>query len=133
MGTNSAILQSPWELRLFPPARSLVDALFPRRLHRLAYLLRALPVALGCGFLEDNYTAIPLWWAWLTLALAYDLFFIEVPRIHDVEMSPWWLLLAFVPGPNFALALILVFRAPCFPRPPAPPEPTPPIENRAIA
>jgi hypothetical protein len=105
MGTNSAILQSPWELRLFPPARSLVDALFPRRLHRLAYLLRALPVALGCGFLEDNYTAIPL----------------------------WWLLLAFVPGPNFALALILVFRAPCFPRPPAPPEPTPPIENRAIA
>jgi hypothetical protein len=116
MGTNSAILQSTWKLRPFPPARSLVDTLFPRRLQRLAYWLRALAVVVGCEILEANNTTIPFWWAWLTLAVAYDLLFIEVPRIRDVEMSPWWLLLVLVPGANIALGLILAFRAPCFPR-----------------
>jgi uncharacterized membrane protein YhaH (DUF805 family) len=42
----------------------------------------------------------------------YGFLFIGLPRIRDIGMSGWWLLIMLVPIANIWLGLILLFRAP---------------------
>ena len=43
---------------------------------------------------------------------AYQVFFIVLPRIRDINMSGWWLLIVVVPVVNIVFGVILLFRAP---------------------
>jgi uncharacterized membrane protein YhaH (DUF805 family) len=98
----------------------LLEFLFPRRLHRLAYFIRGLMTDLvmvmfyAIGNTMDSCTIIT---GLITLA-AYQAFFILIPRLRDIDMSSWWVLLFFVPVANVVLGLILLFRAPSFQEPP---------------
>jgi len=92
----------------------LVEFLFPRRLHRLAYFLRGVAVDIVTACLYDNNSTMNPRYFWI-LAMAlmiYTLFFILLPRIRDVGMSGWWLAFCFIPIANIALGIILLFRAP---------------------
>jgi uncharacterized membrane protein YhaH (DUF805 family) len=53
------------------------------------------------------------WLVLLILALAaYQLIFIIRPRIRDIGMNNWWLLLILVPVVDVLFGTILLFRAP---------------------
>jgi len=94
---------------------SLIEFIFPLRLHRLAYFLRAVTTDILAGFIYafSGTNASSIWLVLLFLALAvYQLFFIILPRIRDIGMSNWWLLLILVPGINGVFGIILLFRAP---------------------
>ncbi len=94
---------------------SLIEFIFPGRLHRLAYFLRGVATDIfGCfvyAFSGTNTSS-----AWLVLLLVtlcvYQLFFIILPRIRDIGMGRWWLLLTLVPGVDVVFGIILLFRAP---------------------
>ncbi|MCX6879469.1 MAG: DUF805 domain-containing protein [Verrucomicrobia bacterium] len=92
----------------------LIELIFPGRLHRLAYFLRGLLADIVMLSLYTNDTTMaPLyWWSAVLGLLLYLLFFIVLPRMRDVGMNGWWLLVAFVPVVNIGLAIILLFRAP---------------------
>lgn len=104
--------------------RPLIELIFPSRLHRLAYFLRAtfaavvVDVIYACGATTHH----GYFWVAGLLILIYSFFFIDLPRIRDVGMSGWWLLVGFAIFPpywlglaaNLWLGLILMFRAPCF-------------------
>jgi hypothetical protein len=95
--------------------RSLIEFIFPARLHRLAYFLRAVTTDILAGFIYafSGTNASGSWLVLLIFALGlYQLFGIVLPRIHDIGMSNWWLLLIPVPGANAVLGIILLFRAP---------------------
>ncbi len=101
----------------------LVEVLFPRRLHRLAYFLRSLAVDMVASFLYTVSTTMapPYWWTSLLLLLAYAIFFILLPRLRDAGMSAWWILAAvLVPVAGIVLGVLLLFRAPEYPLPHAP-------------
>ena len=105
--------------------RPLVEFIFPHRLHRLAYFLR---LTVWSMFLYFLYTAqypgaalgiskgINLagsyWSAAVILLSLYGIFFIVLPRLRDVGMSVWWLIVALIPVANGGLGIILLFRAP---------------------
>ena len=92
----------------------LIEFIFPHRLHRLAYFLRLLAtnILAGCiyavGSTQDAYIGII---SFIALG-AYQVFFIALPRIRDINMSSWWLLLVLVPIANIVFGVILLFRAP---------------------
>src|ERR1017187_10348166 len=94
----------------------LIELIFPRRLHRVAYFLRGiLSVIVGHILYSCSTTMNPqYWWAAVITETIYCVLFIDLPRIHDLGMSGWWLLLIVVPGANIWLALILTFRAPVY-------------------
>jgi uncharacterized membrane protein YhaH (DUF805 family) len=98
--------------------RWLVEFIFPRRLHRLAYLLRGLlvdgVVLMLCGMGGGTVYSSPYFLGAIIALIIYELFFISLPRARDLEMSGWWLLLLFVPGVGDVLGLILLLRAPVF-------------------
>ena len=89
---------------------------FPRRLQRLAYFIRvclcnavgALIFVLGSPF-EQPLGAL----SYLVLAI-YAVLFVLLPRLRDIEMSAWWLLLVLVPVANVLLSILLLFRAPVY-------------------
>jgi uncharacterized membrane protein YhaH (DUF805 family) len=92
----------------------LVEFLFPHRLHRLAYFLRSVVTEIMPAFLYFiNLETNPqyFWGLYITL-LVYSVFFVVLPRIRDVGMSGWWLLVLFIPFANGVLGIILLFRAP---------------------
>ena len=102
----------------------LIDMVFPRRLHRMSYLVRGLLADVVVLSLYSNDTTMDpaSWWS-ATIGVGdigvaafgvavYTLFFIILPRMRDLEMSNWWLLAAFVPVVNIGFALILLFRPP---------------------
>jgi hypothetical protein len=95
----------------------LIEFIFPRRLHRIAYLLRGL-LAGGAAYtiygISGGMMNSPYFLGAIIALNIYDLFFIELPRARDLEISGWWLLFLFVPGPNIVLWLILLLRAPVF-------------------
>ena len=67
-------------------------------------------------------------WASVIVLTVYGFFFIGLPRIRDIGMSGWWLLIMLVPIANIWLGLILLFRAPAlqsWQRPNTALEPTP--------
>ncbi len=92
----------------------LLEFIFPRRLHRLAYFFRGAMLDLVTGYVYASSTTVKAlyWWPLLIVLVAYDLFFIVLPRIRDVGMNAWWLLLALVPVANVVFGIILLFRAP---------------------
>jgi hypothetical protein len=95
--------------------RSLIDFIFPSRLHRLAYFLRVVTTNVLAGFVYafSGTNSSGLWLVLLLVALAvYQLFFIILPRIRDIGMGKWWLLLTLIPGVNVVFGIILLFRAP---------------------
>jgi uncharacterized membrane protein YhaH (DUF805 family) len=105
--------------------RPLVEFIFPHRLHRLAYFLR---INVRSVFLYFVYTArFPMaasvytfrgtmadsYWSAAVIVLSlYGIFFILLPRLRDVGMSAWWLIVALIPVANGLLGIILLFRAP---------------------
>ena len=104
----------------------LVEFLFPRRLHRLAYAIRLVSANLALGFCFFAGTAMNSgYWGFGSLAIfIYAIFFILLPRICDLGMSKWWLLITLVPFINDIFGIILLFRAAPILRSPTPPQPT---------
>ena len=105
----------------------LVEFIFPRRLHRLAYFLRGVALDTVTGILYASSTTFNprFWWPSVIVLIIYGLFFIVLPRIRDVGMSGWWLLLTFIPVADIVFGIILLFRAPALLTPPSPNEGTP--------
>lgn len=95
--------------------RPLVEFVFPFRLHRLAYFLRlVITDVFACfiyAFSGTNASSSGLVLLICALA-AYQIFFIILPRIRDIGMNNWWLLLILVPGVDVVFGTILLFRAP---------------------
>jgi uncharacterized membrane protein YhaH (DUF805 family) len=98
--------------------RWLVEFIFPRRLHRIAYWLRALSVEgavyILCGMGGGTVYSSRYFLGAIIALIVYQLFFICLPRARDLEMNGWWLLFLFVPGLSDALGIILLLRAPVF-------------------
>lgn len=104
--------------------RPLVEFIFPHRLHRLAYFLRLIVwsvflyvdrytmAALIYADRDTTYVIAPFWWAAFVALSLYGIFFILLPRLRDVGMSAWWLIVALIPVANIPLGIILLFRAP---------------------
>jgi uncharacterized membrane protein YhaH (DUF805 family) len=95
--------------------RSLIAFIFPARLHRLAYFLRGVTTDVLAAFIYafSGTNASSIWLVLSCLALAvYQLLFIILPRLRDIGMRNWWLLLIVVPGVNVVFGIILLFRAP---------------------
>jgi len=97
-----------------------IDFFFPKKLHRLSYVLRILITNGALCFLRSycNAYGSGVWVICLVLAILYQIFFIAVPRVRDIGMNSWWVLLALMPGVNFIFGIILAFRAPVVSRPP---------------
>ena len=92
----------------------LIKFIFPRRLHRIAFLLRLIVADVMPAFVyfTDSDTHSGLFVVLDTILAIYTLFFIILPRIRDVGISGWWLLTISIPFANTLLMLILLFRAP---------------------
>ena len=107
--------------------RWLIEFIFPRRLHRLAYFLRGILADIVTYFLYSCGTTMhpPYWWVSVIALSVYGLFFIVLPRIRDIRMSGWWLLVCFIPVANIVLGIILLFRAPALLTSPGPDEAPP--------
>ena len=94
----------------------LLEFIFPHRLHRLAYFLRiiatnaAIYCVCGLGAAQGKEAYIRL--SCLIALLAYQLFFIGLPRVRDLGMNGWWFLLLLVPVANIVFGIILLLRAP---------------------
>jgi|SRR6185437_13441900 len=107
----------------------MINLVFPQRLHRLAYFIRAAAADALTYFLyshvSNEYSAT--WWILAAAVWLYGTFFIILPRIRDTGMNRWWLLLTFVPVANVVFGIILLFRAPAYlshrPHPPLEPIP----------
>ena len=93
---------------------TLIDFLFPKRLHRLGYLWRILATNLGAGVIVASTSPMEQIAPMLGLVAlcVYQFFFILLPRVRDTGMSGWWILLSLVPIVYVCLTIILVFRAP---------------------
>jgi hypothetical protein len=93
---------------------SLIEFLFPSRLHRLAYFLRGSAANIVMSILcyqisiqENGYL-----WSSFIVVWSYTIFFIVLPRIRDVGMKWCWIpLICFTPL-YFVFGIILLFRAP---------------------
>ncbi len=71
-------------------------------------------VNIVAGFLYSCSTTMDarLFWASIILLSIYAEIFIVLPRIRDIGMSAWWLLVALIPGVDVIFGIILLFRAP---------------------
>jgi len=95
--------------------RTLIEFIFPLRLHRFPFFLRALAtdVLAGTIYALSGTNSSSIWLVLLILALAaYQLFCIILPRIRDIGMNNWWLLLILVPGIDGVFGMFLLFRTP---------------------
>lgn len=94
----------------------LLEFIFPRRLHRIAYLVRTLVfnIVSGCVLACNSSDNPGFCWAFFLVYLIYGLFFIVIPRMRDAEMSRWWLAGCFLPVVDIIVSLILAFRAPVY-------------------
>jgi len=94
----------------------LIEFIFPHRVHRLAYLLRILATnavlycIFGIGAAQGGEAYIRL--LCVVALIAYQLFFIALPRVRDIGMNGWWLLLVLVPVANIVFGIMLLLRAP---------------------
>jgi uncharacterized membrane protein YhaH (DUF805 family) len=99
-----------------------VEFIFPCRLHRLAFFMRGTLTGIVEWYLYSYGSIISsgttlnqgVWFVAIIALFIYDLLFIDLPRINDLGMSAWWLLVSFVPFANIWLGLILIFRAPSY-------------------
>jgi uncharacterized membrane protein YhaH (DUF805 family) len=92
----------------------LIEFIFPRRLHRLAFLLRVIAVDVISSFsiFPNPGTLETLFAGFCLVLLVYDVLFVLLPRIRDLEISGWWLLAFLIPYANSLLSIILLLRAP---------------------
>jgi uncharacterized membrane protein YhaH (DUF805 family) len=97
----------------------LEEVVFPKRLHRIDYLVRII-VADACLWLLLN-SAVPNDPTMAGLRLVaiclgafiigiYSIFFVLLPRLRDVGWSGWWVILGLFPyiGPLFHLLLLFI-------------------------
>jgi hypothetical protein len=114
---------------------SFVEFIFPRRLHRLAYFLRGVAMDIIGGILYASSTTYNprFWWPSVIVLTIYCLFFIILPRMRDIGMSGWWLVLTLVPVADIVLGIILLFRRPALLPHPNPNEGTAPNGGPAVA
>jgi hypothetical protein len=93
-----------------------VEFIFPRRLHRLAYFIRLMLSNVVIYSLYSCSTTINPQLFWMAVAglSIYAFFFIGLPRIRDLNMSGWWLLVLFIPVVDIWLGLIMLLRAPAY-------------------
>jgi uncharacterized membrane protein YhaH (DUF805 family) len=92
----------------------MIDFIFPQRLHRLAYFIRGLTAdGMACFLYSCNATMdSTVLWTSVIAVWIYGAFFIRLPRIRDVGMSGWWLVLMVIPIADFVIGIILLFRTP---------------------
>ena len=115
------------ESLIFHAMRQIIEFIFPKRIHRLSFLVRAIATNLLCFWLIVAFSSmhvispIPVvtapsedWHYYVAiLALAiYNLLFLLLPRVRDTGMSGWWVLLSLVPVVNGFFFVFLIFRAP---------------------
>ena len=93
-----------------------IEFIFPRRLHRLGYFIRLMLSNVVTYFLYSLSTTMSpqLLWISVIALLIYVFLFIGLPRVRDLGMSGWWLLVFLIPVVNIWLGLILLFRAPSY-------------------
>ena len=87
----------------------LIRFLFPWRLARISYVVRATvaDTVLFCYGPELlNETGI---WTLIALVL-YQFIFIILPRIRDIGMRPYWIILMLLPLADYFLSCALIFR-----------------------
>jgi hypothetical protein len=91
--------------------RSLLDFFFPRQLRRLPYLIRALACHTLFFFVNTDFTpdSTAQWCGWILIG-GYMAVFVILPRIRDIGMSRWWIVLAFIPYVAAFLSVVLLFR-----------------------
>jgi hypothetical protein len=91
--------------------RSLLEFFFPTQLTRLPYFIRTLLVNAILAYLYsgvESFSANQI--IGIVAAVIYWAGFIALPRMRDIGMSPGWLIVALIPGVNWFLAVILLFR-----------------------
>jgi len=104
----------------------LVELLFPKRLGRGSYFIRSCAILLlfwGLfGALPNESHEIET--ILLLLAYVYWIFWVVLPRMRDLSMRPFWLILMRVPVLNVVFGWVLAFRpsAIALPRPTDTPE-----------
>jgi uncharacterized membrane protein YhaH (DUF805 family) len=91
--------------------RILIDFLFPKRLARLSYFFRILlcngvMLYLYQDVLEETLSGVVA----LIALMLYTSIFVLVPRIRDIGMQTWWIVLAFIPYVSSFLGVVLLFR-----------------------
>ena len=95
-------------------ANEVVTLFFPSRIGRGSYFIRGCATTLlGWGFIggsgpaiESNVMATIL----VLLAFVYSTFWVVLPRMRDISMRPFWLILILVPGIDAVFGLVLMFR-----------------------
>jgi hypothetical protein len=91
----------------------LVRLFFPRRIGRASFVIRACLISMiGYGllssvFLDSKVTAA----IFVLLVWIYGLFWLDLPRMRDLSIRPWWLILMLVPVINIAFLLLLAIRS----------------------
>jgi uncharacterized membrane protein YhaH (DUF805 family) len=95
------------------------EIVFPRRLHRVDYVIRILVadgllwLLLSSGSPSDptlgGLRLVGIWLGSLVIGI-YSLFFVLLPRVRDVGWDSWLVLLGLVPyvGPLFHFVLLFV-------------------------
>ncbi len=94
-----------------------MEFVFPKRLGRLSYLVRAIPAnavmlwAVAAAETENGLTgdALLLCIAGLIVGV-YAVFYVYLPRVRDAGMTAWSLILALIPYVSIAYGLVLLFR-----------------------
>jgi uncharacterized membrane protein YhaH (DUF805 family) len=95
------------------------EILFPKRLHRIPYLIRIVIADVCLWLLWGRVSSNDPTVAGLQLAVVYvgafiiaiyALFFVLLPRVHDAAWSGWWVILGLFPyvGPLFHLLMLFV-------------------------
>jgi uncharacterized membrane protein YhaH (DUF805 family) len=88
-----------------------LEFLFPKRLARLSYFIREL-LCEGVVFylFQDEWGSTPFGIAAIIAMTVYSSLFVILPRIRDIGMQTWWIVLAFIPYVSAFLGVALLFR-----------------------
>ena len=91
----------------------LVMLFFPKRIGRVSYFIRHCAIGLlllgivGSGLLQEYELT---GWILLLVFLIYELLWVVLPRMRDLRMGTFWIILTLVPLINVIFGLILLFR-----------------------
>jgi hypothetical protein len=91
----------------------LVRLFFPKRIGRCSFLIRVCLISIfGYGvlsgaLLDSEVTAS----IFVLLVWIYGIFWVDLPRMRDLSISPLWLILLLVPVLNVAMLLVLTIRS----------------------
>lgn len=114
-----------------------IEFLFPGHLARLSYFFRTLLCHGVMLYLyQDPWGETPLGIATMIAMLLYTSLFVLLPRIRDIGMGAWWMVLAFIPYVSAFLGAALLFRRtnprhnPLMQRAPGTPPPSRPDPTR---